>query len=175
MALTAKVFRGLQTLIAKSSLLLDLCIRVRCSFPVWGHTAPNTISRTLQRRSSVSQSAQTLMMEQGQASSWDMKQDELSRSSCQLPSSLLICWSMPRPAWNDADEGHHGWSYTLPDCYKIKAQCCNRLAPWKPTSIVSQGSNLWEKLVASVNLSIQPGGYRVKQQSKGKRSRNLWT
>lgn len=39
----------------------------------------------------------------------------------------------------------------------------------------SQGSNLWEKLFASVNLSIQPGGYRVKQQSKGKRSRNLWT
>lgn len=112
-------------------------LRVPCSFPVWEHTAPKTISRTLERWSSVSPSAQARVMEQGQASSWDMKQDELSQSSCQLPSPLLICWSMPRPAWDDAGKGHHGRSYTPPDCSKIKAQVWNRPAPWKPTNIVS--------------------------------------
>lgn len=115
------------------------------------------------------------MREQGQASLWDTKQDELSGSSCQLPSPLLICWSVPRPAWNDAEKGHHGWSYTpLPIATKQKRRTETAGLLENPPRLFQRNQNSDRNYLHPSTSELNPG-VEKESRSKGKRTRSPWT
>lgn len=95
--------------------------------PSWVPTAPHIISETLRH---VSQGEYPnkcwVLMAKGLSCSWDLKQDQPSGCSCQLP-VLTHQLEHAKTCLEWRRKGHHGWSHTPPDCYKITSQCWDKL------------------------------------------------